>query len=301
MNALASPAIALQGVSKRYPFFCMGGLSLRLEPGQIMGLVGPAGAGKSTLLRLIMGFSQADAGSIRVLGQPVPDAQALAKREVGFVSQDMGMFASATLGWHMKFVARLHPGWDADYASELLARFGLHAAQPCRGLSSGERIKALLLLALARRPRLLVLDEPTTGLDPVARHEVLAELMTVLEDEQRAILFSSHYTQDVERIADRICFLDHGRIIADDDTQRFLDRWRRVQFELPEDAPSPSVPSAIELTRQGRSATLLSSEWSADIEQALALGSARIHAVQRLSLEEIFVASVMHARKERRT
>jgi ABC-2 type transport system ATP-binding protein len=301
MNTSASAAITLQGVSKRYRFFSMDGLSLQLEPGQIMGLVGPAGAGKSTLLRLIMGMTRADAGSIRVLGHPVPQAQALAKRNVGFVSQDMGLFASATLGWHMNFVARMHAGWDADYARELLARFNLHAAQACRGLSSGERIKALLLLALARRPRLLVLDEPTTGLDPVARHEVLAELMTVLADEHRAILFSSHYTQDVERIADRICFLDHGRIIADDDTQRFLDRWRRVQLELPEGAPLPALPGTLEVTRSGRSATLLSSAWTADLEHGLVQGEARIHGVQRLSLEEIFVASVMHARKERRS
>jgi ABC-2 type transport system ATP-binding protein len=301
VNSTHSPALELNAVAKRYPFFSLHDVSLRLEPGQIVGLVGPAGAGKSTLLRIIMGMTEADAGSIRLLGQPMPAAQALAKRDVGFVSPDMGLFGSATLSWHMDFVARMHTGWDADYASELLDRFNLHAAQPCRGLSSGERIKALLLMALARRPRLLVLDEPTTGLDPVARHEVLAELMVVLEDDQRSILFSSHYTQDVERIADRICFLDQGRIIADDDTGQFLDRWRRLQFDLPEGAPLPTLPGCVETNRSGRSAVMLTSAWSPSLEQQLTASAAIVHAVQRVSLEEIFVASVMHARRERRS
>ncbi len=300
MNDISTPSLELHAVAKRYPFFSLREVSLRLEPGQIMGLVGPAGAGKSTLLRIILGMTQADAGSVRVLGHAVPAAQALAKRDIGFVSPDMGLFGSATLGWHMDFVARMYPTWDAGYAADLLERFNLHAAQACRSLSSGERIKALLLMALARRPRLLVLDEPTTGLDPVARHEVLAELMAVLQDETRSILFSSHNTQDVERIADRLCFLDRGSLIADEDTGQFLERWRRLQLELAEDTALPTPPGTIEVSRSGRSAVLLTSAWRPELEPQLAQAGATVHAVQRVSLEEIFVASVMHARKERR-
>ena len=132
----------------------------------------------------------------------------------------------------MRFVASIYPGWDAAYAETLLRRFNLHAEQTIKALSHGERVKATLLLVLARRPRLLLLDEPTTGLDPVARHEVLAELMDVVRDERRAILFSSHNTQDVEQISDQITFIDRGRIIDSSDKETFLDRWRRLHLDV---------------------------------------------------------------------
>src|SRR5215469_11415761 len=113
----------------------------------------------------------------------------------------------------MKFIQSIYPQWDQPYAETLLSRFDLKPQQKVKGLSHGQRVKAALLLALARRPRLLVLDEPTTGLDPVARQEVLGELMAVLADDERSVLFSSHNTQDVEQISDHITFIDRGRII----------------------------------------------------------------------------------------
>ncbi len=122
------------------------------------------------------GLLAPDAGEIRVLGHAMPEDQAIAKRDIGFVSDDMRLFGHATLGWHMKFVASIYPGWDAQYAKTLVKRFNLRPEQNVSGLSSGEHVKAVLLLALARRPRLLILDEPTSGLDPVARHELLTRV-----------------------------------------------------------------------------------------------------------------------------
>ena len=174
-----------------------------------------------------------DRGTVRVLGHPMPREQAAAKRDIGFVSEDMRLYGNATLAWHMRFVASIYPGWDPHYADALLQRFNLHPEQAIQALSHGERVKATLLLVLARRPRLLLLDEPTTGLDPVARHEILAELMDVVRDERRAILFSSHNTQDVEQISDQITFIDRGRIIDSSDKETFLDRWRRLHLEVP--------------------------------------------------------------------
>ena len=115
----------------------------------------------------------------------------------------------------------------------LVKRFNLRLEQNARSLSLGEHIKAVLLLTLARRPRLLILDEPTTGLDPVARHEVISEFMDVLRDDDRSILFSSHNTVDVERISDRITFIDRGRVVESSNKEDFLDRWRRIQLQLP--------------------------------------------------------------------
>src|SRR5271163_408436 len=110
----------------------------------------------------------------------------------------------------MEWMRSIYPGWDSGYAELLLKRFDLRAEQKLKGLSHGQRVKSTLLLVLARKPRLLVLDEPTTGLDPVARHEILRELTGVMAEEGRSILFSSHNTQDVEQISDQITFIDRG-------------------------------------------------------------------------------------------
>jgi ABC-2 type transport system ATP-binding protein len=288
------PALELMGVCKTFPFFTLQDVSLELGPGQIMGLVGPNGAGKSTTIRLLMGLLTADAGRIRLLGHDMPDRQAAAKRDVGFVSDDMRLLPQATLAWHMDFVANIYPGWDAAYAAALLKRFGLHAAQRAKQLSTGEQAKALLLLALARRPRLLVLDEPTSGLDPVARHELLAEFMEVLQDDDRAILFSSHNTVDVERISDRITFIDRGRVVASSDKEDFLERWRRVQLRLAGDAPA--LPEIVHCKRDGAFATLTVDGFSDDF---LARLGTPVQGVHRMSLDEIFVATVMHSREAR--
>jgi len=288
--------IEMHRVRKNYRFFTLDDVSLELEPGQIMGFVGPNGAGKSTTLRLAMGMIAPDAGEIRVLGHVIPAAQAIAKRDVGFVSAEMRLLPHATLGWHMDFMKSIYPEWDGGYAATLIKRFNLRAEQNARSLSLGEHVKASLLLALARRPRLLILDEPTTGLDPVARHEVISEFMDVLRDESRSILFSSHNTVDVERISDSITFIDRGRIVESNDKESFLDRWRRIHVQLPPGASLPALPNIVRRDADGQFVTLTTNQFS---EGLLALIGAHVTQVQRMTLEEIFVANVMHHREVR--
>lgn len=290
--------LELDGVEKNYPHFALRDIRLRLDAGQILGFVGPNGAGKSTTIRIAMGLVAHDGGSVRLAGYPMPAEQARAKQDVAFVSEDVGLHSYATVGWHIEWVSSLFPSWDERYAATLLRRFNLHPAKRIKGLSHGERVKLLLLLGLARRPRLLVLDEPTSGLDPVARHEVLAELMAVLEDERRGILFSSHNTQDVEQISDRIAFIDRGRVIDLSDKEVFLDRWRRLHVELPDGAALPQLPAVIDIDRGGRIATVTANEYSDDIPAAYQSAGIVVREVQRMTLEEIFVATVMASRKE---
>ena len=154
----------------------------------------------------------------------MPAGEKAAKRDLGYASEDMRLYKQATLAWHMEFVSSIYAGWDRTYAEHLQRRFDLRSDQKVKGLSHGQRVKAALLLILARRPRLLVLDEPTTGLDPVARQEVLGALMEVLADEGRTILFSSQNTLDVEQISDRITFIDRGRVLIQP-TMRATRRW----------------------------------------------------------------------------
>jgi ABC-2 type transport system ATP-binding protein len=199
----------------------------------------------------------------------------------------------------MRFVASIYPGWDVNYAAELLKRFNLQPAQTIKSLSQGEHTKALLLLALARRPKLLVLDEPTTGLDPVARHEVLAEFMDVLQDDDRSILFSSHNTLDVERISDTITFMDRGCIVDSRDKETFLERWRRLQLQVGKRIELPRLPSVVDVSTSGQLATVTTNHYTPELHELYQRAGAVIHDVQRMTLEEIFVANVLNSRRER--
>jgi ABC-2 type transport system ATP-binding protein len=293
-------SVQFEGVSKRYTHFSLENIHLELPTGSIMGFIGANGAGKSTTIRILMGLVHQDTGTVRVLGHSMPGDQAAAKLDIGFVSEDMRLYGAATLKWHMDFMRPIYPRWDQTYAEELARRFDLKPQQKIKGLSHGQRVKSALLLALARRPRLLVLDEPTTGLDPVARMEVLSELMAVLADEERTILFSSHNTLDVEQISDQITFIDRGRIIDSDDKEVFLDRWRRLRLVLPPDGVVPRLPGVVEVGGSGRLPVLTTNRFEPAMVSACNDLGATVQAVDTMTLEEIFVANV-HSRRERLT
>jgi ABC-2 type transport system ATP-binding protein len=297
MNDLS---VHFEGVSKIYSHFTLDDLSLELPTGTIMGLIGANGAGKSTTIRILMGLVHQDRGLVHVLGREMPREQAAAKLDIGFVSEDMRLYGAATLAWHMSFVQSIYSQWNQPYAETLLRRFDLKPEQKVKGLSHGQRVKAALLLALARRPRLLVLDEPTTGLDPVARQEVLGELMAVLADEDRTILFSSHNTLDVEQISDQITFIDRGRIIASDNKEIFLERWRRLRLVLSPEADLPSLPGVVEVGGSERLPVLVTNRFDPAMVSACNDAGATVQAVDPMTLEEIFVANV-HSRREKQT
>ena len=291
-------AIELDGVGKTYPYFALDNIHLELPRGQIMGLIGPNGAGKSTTIRILLGLVYQDRGDVRVLGHRMPAEQVAAKWDIGFASEDMRLYETMTIEWHMNFIRSIYSNWDAPYAQMLLKRFGLRAEQKIKGLSHGQRVKATLLLVLARRPKLLVLDEPTTGLDPVARHEILRELTAVMTDEGRSILFSSHNTQDVEQISDRITFIDRGRIIDSMDKEAYLDRWRRFRLEVPSGVTLPFLPGIIGVRQSGRLAVATSNAFAPDMANAYESSGARVQSIETMTLEEIFVAKVEQSREE---
>jgi ABC-2 type transport system ATP-binding protein len=291
-------AIETSGVCKRYRFFSLENINLSVPEGTIMGLIGPNGAGKSTTIRILLGLVHQDSGEVRVLGHRMPAEQIAAKWYVGFASEDMRLYGQMTLDWHMGFIRSIYPYWDVKYAQLLLKRFGLRAEQKIKGLSHGQRVKAALLLMLARRPKLLILDEPTTGLDPVARHEILRELTGVMADEGRSILFSSHHTQDVEQISDRITFIDRGRIISSMDKEMYLDRWRRLRLEAPAGIELPALPGIINVRQEGRLAVATANAFVPDLANAYESAGARVQRIENMTLEEIFVANVEYSREE---
>ena len=291
-------AIKLEAVGKDYKHFHLRDIDLELEEGRIMGFVGPNGAGKSTTIRILLGLIHQDRGNVTVLGRSMPREQVAAKWDIGFVSEDMRLYAPATLQWHMDLMASIYPQWDEDYAQTLVRRFELRPQQIMRRVSHGERTKALLLLALARRPRLLVLDEPTTGLDPVARRDVLNEFMDVVTDERRSILFSSHNTLDVEQISDQITFIDKGQIIRSQDKETFLDQWRRLRFEAKGGFSSEGLPGIVETIRSGHLGAVITDVYCEEVVERVKLAGAEITAIERMTLEEIFVSNVIRSRNE---
>lgn len=294
MNELA---IQLENVSKHFNYFDLNNINLTLPTGQIMGLVGANGAGKSTTIRIIMGLMQADSGTTSVLGQTMPQFQTPIKYDVGYSSEEMKLYSGKNLGWHMAFIKSIYPGWDDNYAKVLLQRFDLNLEQKIKQFSKGQHIKAQLLLVLARKPKLLVLDEPTTGLDPVARQEVNNELALILKDEERTVLFSSHNTADVEKISDQITFIDRGSIIDCDDKETFLENWRRIQLELPSDQPMVPLGNIVQIEQDGRLASVISNQFCPSILEAYQQQNIKVLALENMTLEEIFLANVNHRRQ----
>jgi ABC-2 type transport system ATP-binding protein len=175
-----------------------------------------------------MGLVRADAGEVTVLGRAMPAEERSIKARVGFVSEDMALYGAKTLRWHMDLVARVHEGWDASRATELAARLELNPDHRVRGMSRGQQVKAMLLLALARRAEVLILDEPTAGLDPLVRHELL-QILAGSRDGRQVILFSSHHGEDVAALADDVAFLHGGRIIAQAPVASFMGGGRSLE------------------------------------------------------------------------
>lgn len=289
MTALA---IDCKGVCKSYPDFALQNIDLTLETGQVMGFIGPNGAGKSTTIRILMGLVHRDQGSVHVLGREMPTQEASAKQDIGYVSDDMRLYPGATLDWHMDFIASIYPGWQPAYADDLLRRFDLNRSQTPEKMSRGQKVKAALLLAFARFPQLLILDEPTTGLDPVARQEVTAAMMDALADESRTILFSSHNTHDIEQLSDCITFIDQGKIIAASDKEAFIDRWRRIRIELSGDKTLPHLDGIKHMQTSGHLAVVTTDSFSDHMTGQLESAGASVLAVEHMTLEEIFVTDV---------
>lgn len=285
-------AFTLAGIHKRYPDFALQDIDLSLPEGQIMGLVGVNGAGKTTLLRILTGLARPDSGSVEVLGHAMPEGQVAAKRDIGFASEDMRLYKARSLRWHMDLMRAIYPGWDETYAAELARRFDLRVDQRMAGFSHGQRVKALLLLNLARRPRLLLLDEPTTGLDPVARAEVLEALSDVLKEDSRSVLFSSHNTHDVEQLADAITFLHQGRVLASQDKEGFIDAWRRLVCRGEWTPDRAQLPELASVHRNGSMLELKVSGYSPDLGARLQARGLTVCSEHPMNLEDIFVATV---------
>ncbi len=201
-------AIKTEGLTKDFGAFKLDTVNLTLPGGTILGLIGENGAGKSTLLKCLLGILHPTSGRIELLGQP--PAQALA--QVGYVPDECPFASVLKVEQVGAMCAGLFPGWDAALFAQYLTKFDLPAARKVKDLSRGMGMKLTIAAALSHRPKLLILDEATAGLDPVVRDEILDEFLSFLADEDHAILISSHITSDLEKVCDYVTYLHAGRI-----------------------------------------------------------------------------------------
>jgi ABC-2 type transport system ATP-binding protein len=204
--------IEAQGLGKRYRrLWALAECTLSVPAGQVVGLVGPNGAGKTTLLSLATGMLAPTAGTITVLGgRPAAGPAQLAR--VGYLAQDAPVYAGLTVADHLKLGAHLNPGWDVRLARDRIGRLGLDPGQKAGTLSGGQRAQLALTLAAAKRPELLILDEPVASLDPLARREFLQDLMEATADQGLSVVLSSHLVGDLERVCDYLIVLVGSRV-----------------------------------------------------------------------------------------
>lgn len=206
--------ISVSGLSRRFGSkIALDGVSLELSRGAVYGLVGANGAGKTTLIRHLLGLLRAETGAVRVLGlDPVQEPVAVLSR-IGYLSEENDLPGWMTVDELLRYTRAFYPTWDDAYAAELQESFALDPGTRIRNLSKGEKARAGLLVALAHRPELLILDEPSSGLDPIARRDILGAVLRTIAHEGRTVLFSSHLLDEVEEVADHVTMISRGRIV----------------------------------------------------------------------------------------
>jgi len=293
-------AIQTHGLRKSYDGSpALRGIDLAVPRGSICGFLGRNGAGKTTTLKLLLNLLRPDAGDIFLFGEPV-DSEATAvaaRRRIGFVSEEKQLYPYMTVGQTIRFTRPFFPGWRRDLESKYLEIFQLPESKPVPKLSKGMRTQLMLLLALARGAELLILDEPTDGLDPAVTEEVLEALVGLAAAEGTSIFFSSHHLAEVEQIADRVCLIERGQLVIDGALDDLKTDYRRILLVFAGDAPAAvaALAGVDHVRTRGRTASLLAhGDIDATLDRARELQPESVE-VHPVTLKELFLDHVKEA------
>jgi ABC-2 type transport system ATP-binding protein len=292
MNA---PVIHVDNLHKIFdgkpPKHVLDGIDLRVEPGTVLGLLGQNGSGKSTLIKCALGLFRATSGRITVLGDDAWDLSAGTKARLGYVPQEVVSYPWMRVRQVIAYTAAFYPTWNHALVADLCRRWRLPLEERVGPLSVGQLQTLGIVLALGHEPELLVLDEPVASLDPSARREFLRTLLEVIDDGRRTIVFSTHITSDLERVASRIALLKDGRIAFHGELDDLKDRVKRLRIaatrELPRDF---AVAGALHAEVDGPTAIVTVDEFDEDIVHELRTTWDAEVSVEDLNLEEIFVS-----------
>jgi ABC-2 type transport system ATP-binding protein len=266
-------------------------VTLRIEQGGVFGLVGENGAGKTTLIKHILGLLKARQGSVRVFGlDPVAEPAKVLGR-IGYLSEDRDMPEWMTVAQLQRYNRAFFPDWDDAFARQLQDQFELDPTQRIKHLSRGQRARAGLLIALAHRPDLLILDEPSSGLDPVVRRDILSAIIRTVAEEGRTVLFSSHLLDEVERVADWVTILHHGRVALAASLHDIIQRHRRIvlRFESSQ-TTRPDLPGVLAWQGDGHEWTVLCNGGLEELRAAAVRAGGLVVEEETPTLEEIFLA-----------
>lgn len=274
-------------------------MNLNVPTGSIYGFLGPNGAGKSTTIRLLMGMARAHGGTIRVLGHDVPAEVPRALARTGYVPERPHLYTALTVSEAIRCHASFYQSWDQTWAESLRKSFSLPADRPVGRMSKGEVGKLMILLALAQRPDLLVLDEPTDGLDPMVRRDALSAVLDYVADSGATVFISSHLVHELERICDWVGVLDHGRLVAELPIESFKSGVKRLRIV---DAPAQPVDTPfVVLSRNGDAVSSVETwvvrGWRDSMRQYFDGAGATLREVIDLDLEEVFVEFLRSSRQ----
>ncbi len=291
----SSSIVEIRGLTRKFgDKVALNDLSLNVPRGGVFGLIGGNGAGKTTLIKHILGMLKAQQGSVQVFGlDPVKDTVGKLGR-IGYLSEERELPDWMRVGELIRYTQAFFPNWDESYAEELRDSFDLDNKARIKTLSRGQRARAGLLVALAHRPELLVLDEPSSGLDPVVRRDILGAIIRTIADEGRTVLFSSHLLDEVERVADRVAIIHHGQIMLTASMEEIKDQHRRVtlRFEQSLDRP-PELVGSLSSTGQGKEWTYICSGGTTQFRNdAEAIGATVVDEAP-LTLDEIFISRIL--------
>jgi ABC-2 type transport system ATP-binding protein len=293
---LNSYMIETDGLSKRYGSFdAVQSLSLRVPRQRITGFLGRNGAGKSTTIKMLLGMTHPTSGAGTILGRSIIDARANreARREVAYVGEDKQLYSYMTVEQLIRFTKSFYPDWRAETERGLLTKYQLPLDRNVKALSKGMRTKLSLLLAFSRRPRLLILDEPSEGLDPVSIEELLQTLVGAAAD-GTAVFFSSHQIAEVERVAEHVCIIDHGRLVADLSLEDMRQRYRRITagFTMQQPLERFQIQGVRHMQASGRQVTFLVTQNVDDVVELVRSMQPVSVDVTPIGLREVFLDTV---------
>jgi ABC-2 type transport system ATP-binding protein len=289
------PVVDIRRLTRRFgATTALDDVTLTIPRGGVFGLIGENGAGKTTLIKHILGMLKAQSGVVRVFGlDPVQNPVGTLGR-IGYLSEDRDLPDWMRVGELMRYTQAFFPTWDEAYAEELRETFDLAGDAKIKNLSRGQRARAGLLAALAHRPELLVLDEPSSGLDPVVRRDILGAIIRTIAEEGRTVLFSSHLLDEVERVADQVAIIHRGRILLTATMDEIKETHRRVtlRFGEPLDQP-PALVGTLSCAGHGAEWTYICNGESQQLRRAAEAIGATVVGDAAMSLDEIFVSHVL--------
>lgn len=266
--------------------FALGPIDLELEAGSINGLIGPNGSGKSTLYRCIMGTVRRDAGTVCVAGLDADGRSGNWRNGIGYVGDFTPLFDHLTGAANLGLFSGFYENWSDEQAESLADKLDLDLTMRARSYSSGQRTKLAIVIALAHRPKLLLLDEPANGLDPIARSTFLEMLYALMQQEDLTLMYATHHVTEIERLADHLIFLDDGKVLKRAEKEDLVENWRRLTFRTT-NGPD-AIPGQITFRRDGQDYEVVSSSASGAIDFLQQAEASDIQ-VSQLPLEEICI------------